>query len=374
MALDVAVQEARQRGHGFLGSEHVLLALLSEKDPSIAGRVLVDVGVVDAVRDRLLAVMNLREELLRRREREQAQMRVMRVGERVDPEVRAELDAAFRDNTDWLRGVVHEYGWPGRSLVGEDGADAAWLLAQHSDHDPAFQRECLDLLEVAAGREDASRRNLAYLTDRVLLKERGKQIYGTQFKGPAPQPIEDPERVDELRAAAGLEPLAEYRKHFMGGLERPDPAETLVVGGVEVWINRMGPAQAAERPPATWAAPDFKPQVEVAGPLPWLPEDAKVAPAGVGMAAVTPSGWSVSWGSTPMSADAPVLVGWHDEDGVAKMAVVEVSGRPAALVESEVTGTRYLVQPISPERGWLLGGRLPREDLLRVAASLVDAG
>src|SRR5437879_4451290 len=122
-------------------------------------------------------------------------MRSMRIGERVDPKVYAELQAAIHDNTDWLREVVHQYGWPGRSLVGEDGADAAWLIAQHSDHDPAFQRECLDLLQVAVDRGEASRSNLAYLTDRVLLRERGKQIYGTQFEGPEPQPIENPERV-----------------------------------------------------------------------------------------------------------------------------------------------------------------------------------
>jgi hypothetical protein len=39
-------------------------------------------------------------------------------------------------------------------LVGEDGAHAAWLLAQHADRDPAFQRRCLDLLtQAVAGRE-----------------------------------------------------------------------------------------------------------------------------------------------------------------------------------------------------------------------------
>ena len=211
--LDVAVEEARKRGHQFLGSEHLLLGLLSVQD-CIAGRVLVDAGAVHGVRDRVVAVMELREELLRRQEREQAAMRLVRIGEIVDPEVKAELDAAILDNTEWLRGVIHEYSWPGRSLVGEDGAHAAWLLAQHADHDPAFQRECLDLLQVAAGQEDASKSNLAYLTDRVLLKERGKQIYGTQFNGTEPQPIEDPENVDELRAAAGLVPLEEYRKLF----------------------------------------------------------------------------------------------------------------------------------------------------------------
>jgi hypothetical protein len=29
---------------------------------------------------------------------------------------------------------VTEHGWPGRSLVGEDGAEHAWCLVQHAAH------------------------------------------------------------------------------------------------------------------------------------------------------------------------------------------------------------------------------------------------
>src|SRR5438105_10882637 len=105
--------------------------------------------------------MELREELLRRQELDQAPMREMRPGQRVEGKAIKALRATIRANTDWLRGVIDEWGWPGRSLVGEDGAHAAWLLAQHSDHDPAFQRRCLDLLEVAVARGDAGKSNLA---------------------------------------------------------------------------------------------------------------------------------------------------------------------------------------------------------------------
>jgi hypothetical protein len=217
-ALASAVESARLRGHAFLGSEHVLLGMLDE--PScIAGRALTDLGVADAVRQRLLAVMELREELLRRQELDQTQMREM-VGKSVDQRLVDQLHATIHDNTQWLRGAIHEWGWPGRSLVGADGADAAWLLIQHADHDPALQRQCLDLLEAAAATGDASLSNVAYLTDRVVLKERGTQVYGTQFtsgpNGPEPQPIEDPEHVDERRAAMGLLPLNEYWSHFSG--------------------------------------------------------------------------------------------------------------------------------------------------------------
>lgn len=63
-----------------------------------------------------------------------------------DQEARHALDAgamaaADGENLPWLRQVISDVGWPGRSLVGGDGAHAAWLLAQHADSDPAFQGE-----------------------------------------------------------------------------------------------------------------------------------------------------------------------------------------------------------------------------------------
>ncbi len=142
----------------------------------------------------------------------------MRPGAPVDRDLWEQMEATQRDNVDWLKQVIAEKGWPGRSLVGADGADAAWLIAQHAVHDPDFQRECLGLIQNAAAVGEASQSNLAYLTDRVMLIETGHQRYGTQFRygdsGPEPFPLEDPDHVDELRASAGLMPLAEYRKGF----------------------------------------------------------------------------------------------------------------------------------------------------------------
>jgi hypothetical protein len=76
------------------------------------------------------------------------------------------VDAA---NTARMKRIVAERGWPGRSLVGDDGAQAAWLLVQHADHDPAFQRACLELLGQAVQAGEADARQHAYLTDRCVL-------------------------------------------------------------------------------------------------------------------------------------------------------------------------------------------------------------
>jgi len=121
-----------------------------------------------------------------------------------------ELDRKHRVR---LREIIGRHGWPGKSLVGTDGAQAAWLLVQHSDHDRDFQKQCLALMTAAPKRE-VDARNVAYLTDRVLLAEGKKQRYGTQLQGEGgtfkPRPIEDPANVDKRRAEMGLEPLAEY--------------------------------------------------------------------------------------------------------------------------------------------------------------------
>src|SRR5262249_32086483 len=80
-----------------------------------------------------------------------------------------------------MKEIVDHYGWPGKSLVGKDGANAAWLFVQHADPDPAFQKRCFGLLAEAVKKKEATPQHLAYLTDRVRVGEKAKQVYGTQF-------------------------------------------------------------------------------------------------------------------------------------------------------------------------------------------------
>ena len=148
-----------------------------------------------------------------------------------DPDLRAELlDMLERDQsgrtggpdpegdqarTARLAQVLDEHGWPGRDLVGEDGAEAAWAIAQHADLDPAFQQRALELLRAAVEAGQASPGDLAYLTDRVAANTGRPQTYGTQVactpEGPQPAvPLADAAAVERLRADAGLDPYADY--------------------------------------------------------------------------------------------------------------------------------------------------------------------
>jgi hypothetical protein len=158
----------------------------------------------------------LRKELLRMAEEDQAARKEAIRGKMTDPAVVAKMTAIDRKNTARLKEIIDRHGWPGKSLVGDDGANAAWLLVQHADLDRPFQKRCLDLMKEAVKKKEASAQNLAYLTDRVLVGEGKKQIYGTQFKQEGdkfvPQPIEDEANVDRRRKEVGLPTLEEYRK------------------------------------------------------------------------------------------------------------------------------------------------------------------
>lgn len=184
----------------------------------------------EAAREKYLQSLKepeLARELLKRRDKDQRlrfaiqnSMRSQKPGEPVNASDEAhELERVDRDNTAFMKRALEKHGWPGKSLVGEDASRAAWLLVQHAP-DVEFQARCVDLLKDALKKNDANAQDLAYLTDRVLIRQGKKQIYGTQFRGDGreskPFPIEDEANVDKRRAEIGLQPLAEYAKTIRG--------------------------------------------------------------------------------------------------------------------------------------------------------------
>ncbi|MBD7923497.1 hypothetical protein H9658_16235 [Xanthomonas sp. Sa3BUA13] len=157
----------------------------------------------------------LRRELLARVENDQAvRQKVIAEGAGGSWEQTVPVD---RDNTAWLKKVVAEKGWPTRSMAGEDGSKAAFLIAQHATLDPGFQEQVLALMQAALEQKEADPADFALLKDRVLLHQGKPQLYGTQF-GTDPDgtmfldTTQDLDGLDARRQAMGLPPIADYKK------------------------------------------------------------------------------------------------------------------------------------------------------------------
>ena len=129
------------------------------------------------------------------------------------------MKAVHEKNNARIKEIINQYGWPGFSLVGKEGSKAAWLIVQHAVLDTDFMDKCLPLLKDAINQGEAEGWCLAYLQDRILTMSGKPQIYGTQHdideNGVAyPLPIENPEKVEELRKEIGLESLPEATRRI----------------------------------------------------------------------------------------------------------------------------------------------------------------
>jgi hypothetical protein len=135
-------------------------------------------------------------------------------GEMPAHEYHPQMRAVHEANATALRQVIDNHDWPGRRLVGDDGGEAAWLIAQHAVSDVTFMALCARKLGIAVDSGDAPGWQLAFLEDRIRTLTGRKQVYGTQFEvlndgTVVPLPIEDPAGVDGRRAELGLNTVAE---------------------------------------------------------------------------------------------------------------------------------------------------------------------
>jgi hypothetical protein len=124
------------------------------------------------------------------------------------------MEAVHVKNAARLRQRIAQYGWPGEDIAGKDGAEAAWMVAQHAIGEPELQREVLQLLQECASAGRAPAWHAAYLEDRIAMYEGRPQRFGSQWVDDPrdgrirPWKLLDPERVYGLRASVGLGPLS----------------------------------------------------------------------------------------------------------------------------------------------------------------------
>lgn len=135
-------------------------------------------------------------------------------------------DSVYKTHQKRMKQIFDKHGFVGIDLAGEQGSYDFWLMVQHSDHTPEFQKAVLEKMKIEVDNKNASSSNYAFLVDRVNLNTGKPQVYGTQVdynfdKAQAiPKNLSDKENVNERRKIIGLEPLEVYLNfmsegHFM---------------------------------------------------------------------------------------------------------------------------------------------------------------
>ena len=143
-----------------------------------------------------------------------------------------ELEALHVSNAEKLNDIIAKHGWPGKSLVGKDGADAAVIIAQYSISKPILQKKFLAYLKPAVKKGEALPIHEACLEDRILFNEGKPQKYGMLFdwteNGKLITNVDDITLANERRKKLGLRTVEEaaeiHRKEIEaeGGGPPPD--------------------------------------------------------------------------------------------------------------------------------------------------------
>lgn len=157
---------------------------------------------------------NMAEEIIRLKNADlELRNRLIRNGE-LQAGYHHEMQDLHNKNAGILDKIISHIGYPTADKVGEEAAEAAWLVIQHAIARPDFMKTCLKLLEDSASKNKSEKINMAYLADRIAVLEDRPQLYGTQFDWDengqlSPNPCDHPDQVNERRIALGLTLLEE---------------------------------------------------------------------------------------------------------------------------------------------------------------------
>jgi len=114
--------------------------------------------------------------------------------------------------------IIQQFGYPGKSLVGESRQDAIWMIIQHAPLEK--QEQYFPLIDAAAQKGEMRKSAWALLVDRIRMFKGQAQIYGSQvvhdyISGSKKfHEIEDEINVNKRRAEVGLGPLEEYAERM----------------------------------------------------------------------------------------------------------------------------------------------------------------
>lgn len=150
----------------------------------------------------------LKSELMQRKQADQAGRTALRKNPNNKQALQTVLETD-RNNTAFMAQVVEHCGWPKRSEVGADAAQAAWLFTQHADMRPDIQAKAAHQMKFAVLAGEAEGKLLALLVDRYRRLSDQPQVYGHQFYSDDQGKVHfydiiNPSHLDSRRKEIGL--------------------------------------------------------------------------------------------------------------------------------------------------------------------------
>jgi len=117
-----------------------------------------------------------------------------------------------------VKRILDKRGWLGSDIIGRRGNQTLYLVIQHANL--KTQEIYLPMMRKAVKKGNAKASELAFLEDRIAVRQGNKQVYGSQI-GRNKQtgeyfikPIIAPDHVDKRRSKIGLGKLSDYVSHW----------------------------------------------------------------------------------------------------------------------------------------------------------------
>jgi hypothetical protein len=129
--------------------------------------------------------------------------------------VLAEMKAIDVSNQKYVSELLDKHRWPEK--LSDDANRALFFVIDHAQN--PFAEKYFPLVKEVAAKGVLQQSDAATLEDRILMRNMKKQKYGTQSISKKNEkgenvtyiwPIEDGEKVDELRMSVGLSPINQY--------------------------------------------------------------------------------------------------------------------------------------------------------------------
>jgi len=176
--------------------------------------------------------------------------------------IESEMHSIDSLNQIYVSKLLDEYGWPDN--LSENANEAIFLVIDHAKQ--SFSEKYFPFVKEKSEKGILQKLSVATLEDRILMRSGKPQKYGTQTVGVLYTysgnissdtkkmeniiyiwPIEDNEKVDELRAAVGLPPMDQYIQELGDG-------KTFKV----IWDKEMSIEELKEKLPALFGRSESK--------------------------------------------------------------------------------------------------------------------